>query len=109
MHQSQTIDWINHMNTPTSRFTLINIFEDDHEPCINFTYRDKNFGLWWTNALAIGAFEYSDSSKAVAVLEALAEVLDVMIDAPHLIEMHKESDDDSDIRFTPYGFLDYEF
>ena len=95
------------MDLPSSRFNLVHIFQDDHDPCINFTYRDKNFGLWWTNASVIGAFEYRECSKAVAILDALAEVLDVMIDTPSVIEDHKESD--NDIRYTKYGFLDYEF
>ena len=56
-------------------FDLINVFEDDREPCCNFTYKGKQFSLWWTNVKLLYAMEYTDSPSAQELLAPLALAL----------------------------------
>lgn len=85
------------------KFQLINVFEDDHESCCNFTYMGKKFSLWWASLEAIAAFEYDDSARAQAILNPISEVLDKMIESGE--ELQGASD--GDYRHTDWGFIDY--
>jgi hypothetical protein len=90
---SQVIDSFEHVNT----------FRDDHEMCVNFLYKDKEFSLWWTSDKIAGAFLYKNDPTAVTILEGMAQVLDVM-----MTKTNTEYDDDGDdYRHTDWGFLDY--
>ena len=83
------------------KFQLVNVFEDDHENCCNFTYNEKKFSLWWAAVEAIAAFEYDDSPRAQAILKPISEVLDRMI---------KEGEaevEDTEYRHTNWGFIDF--
>jgi len=93
------------MNT-LDTFKLLNVFQDDHCPCAHFNYRGKSFGLWWTDIPTLGAFEYRHDAKASKILQELAKVLDVMIDNP--INPDEDIDPDDNIKYTDYGYLDYE-
>jgi len=86
----------------TPQFKLVNVFQDDHESCCNFTYNEKKFSLWWAAVEAIAAFEYDDSPRAQAILKPISVVLDMMI--------ANEGDSlckDYDYRHTNWGFIDF--
>jgi hypothetical protein len=85
------------------KFQLVNVFEDDHESCCNFTYDGKKFSLWWAAVEAIAAFEYDDSARAQAILKPISEVLDKMIESGE----KQKGTTDEDYRHTEWGFLDY--
>ena len=85
------------------KFQLVNVFEDDHESCCNFTYNEKKFSLWWAAIEAIAAFEYDDSARAQAILKPISEVLEMMI----ANENDTFCKDDTDYRHTDWGFFDY--
>ena len=85
----------------TPQFKLVNVFQDDHESCCNFTYNEKKFSLWWAAVEAIAAFEYDDSPRAQAILKPMSEVLDRMI---------KEGEVEGEAtlyRHTEWGFIDF--
>lgn len=83
-----------------STFQLDGIFEDDHELCCNFLYKDQKFSLWWSSLEIIGAFEYPDSPKACVKLKGLSDLLDRMIADPKGME-------DSDDRHSNWGYVDF--
>lgn len=85
----------------TPQFKLVNVFQDDHESCCNFTYNEKKFSLWWASVEAIAAFEYDDSPRAQAILKPISEVLDRMI-----IEGEGEVEA-TEYRHTDWGFIDF--
>jgi hypothetical protein len=84
-------------------FKLVRIFEDDHELCCIFEYKNQRFSLWWSTVKYVAAFQYTDSPTAQEILTKIAEVLDTMIErGPEL-----DADDENDYRHTDYGYLDY--
>jgi hypothetical protein len=85
------------------KFQLVNVFEDDHESCCNFTYDGRKFSLWWAAVAAIAAFEYDDSARAQAILKPISEVLEMMI----ANENDTFCKEDTDYRHTDWGFFDY--
>jgi len=87
----------------TPQFKLVNVFQDDHESCCNFTYNEKKFSLWWAAVEAIAAFEYDDSPRAQAILKPISVVLDMMI----ANEGDSLCKDDDDYRHTDWGFIDF--
>jgi len=91
-------------------FNLVRIFEDDHELCCNFEYKNLQFSLWWSTVKYVAAFQYTDSPTAQEILAKIAEVLDTMIErgAPSEVVLGlTDLDDDNDYRHTDYGYLDY--
>jgi hypothetical protein len=85
----------------TPQFKLVNVFQDDHESCCNFTYNEKKFSLWWAAVEAIAAFEYDDSPRAQAILKPISEVLDMMI------AKGEGEVEDTQYQHTNWGFIDF--
>jgi hypothetical protein len=85
------------------QFKLVNVFQDDHESCCNFTYHEKKFSLWWAAVEAIAAFEYDDSPRAQAILKPMSEVLDRMIKEGEAEEGYEATE----YRHTEWGFIDF--
>ena len=85
----------------TPQFKLVNVFQDDHESCCNFTYNEKKFSLWWAAVEAIAAFEYDDSPRAQAILKPMSEVLDRMI------KEGEGEEEATEYRHTEWGFIDF--
>jgi hypothetical protein len=87
-------------NNEKSIFRLQDIFEDDHEMCCVFMYKNHKFTLWWSTLEVIGAFEYPDSPKAQHTLEGLSDLLDRIIADPEEMQ-------DSDERHSKWGYIVY--
>ena len=87
----------------TPQFKLVNVFQDDHESCCNFTYKGMKFSLWWAAFEAIAAFEYDDSPRAQAILKPVSEILDKMIESG----TKPKGTSNEEYRHTQWGFIDY--
>ena len=40
-----------------SKLTFTDSWEDDHCPCVSFTYKEKEFEIWWTSNKVTGQIE----------------------------------------------------
>lgn len=77
---------------------LIDEFRDDHLPCVEFSYGEGVFKLWWTDTRTIGALSFPDSPAAQDHLKGLLDALDG--------DASIETDDDGGSH-TEWGYLEW--
>lgn len=77
---------------------ITNEFEDDHSPCVEFTWKGIKHEIWWTDGRLIGKLELVQDGT-ITLSKALAKYPQTL----KAITTHEKPDDNEDSKLVWYS------